>query len=60
MLFLLVTHQSRLSPRAFDFPKENGAVLLSFPPHSAPRLNPYTSPFTELARSFCTGCLTYG
>ncbi|XP_063220517.1 uncharacterized protein LOC134529888 [Bacillus rossius redtenbacheri] len=40
ILLLLDNHQSHLAPDCLDFAKENGIVMLSFPPHCTHRLQP--------------------
>jgi hypothetical protein len=39
-LLLLDNHQSHLAVKVFDLVKENGVVLLSFPPHTSHKLQP--------------------
>jgi hypothetical protein len=40
ILLLLDYHQSHLTLRLIDLPKENGAMLLSFPPRTNHKLKP--------------------
>ncbi|XP_063219710.1 uncharacterized protein LOC134529495 [Bacillus rossius redtenbacheri] len=40
ILLLLDNYQSHLAPDCLDFAKENGIVMLSFPPHCTHRLQP--------------------
>lgn len=40
VLLLLDNHGSHLSPEGIDFCRENGVVLLSFPPHCSHKLQP--------------------
>jgi hypothetical protein len=49
-ILLLDNHHSDLSLRMLEFAKENGAVLLSFPPHTTYKLNHLYSSRTPGAR----------
>jgi hypothetical protein len=40
VLHLLDNHQSHLAVKVLDLAKENGVVLLSFPPHTSHKLQP--------------------
>lgn len=57
VLLLLDNHQSHISIRCLDFCKENGIVVLSFPPHCSHKLQPLDrsvfGPFKKAVNSSC-------
>lgn len=57
VLLLLDNHQSHLSVPVIDFCKQNGVVLLSFPPHCSHKLQPLDrgvyGPLKTFVNSFC-------
>jgi hypothetical protein len=44
VLFLLDSQQSRLDTNVLDLAKENGVVMLLFPPHTSHKLQPLDRP----------------
>ena len=57
VLVLLDNHESHLSIDVIDFYKENGVVLLSFPPHCSHKLQPLNrSVFGPLKKFVNTAC----
>lgn len=57
VLLLLDNHQSHIGIRCLDFCKENGIVMLSFPPHCSHKLQPLDrsvyGPFKKAVNSHC-------
>ncbi|XP_023312650.1 uncharacterized protein LOC111692771 [Anoplophora glabripennis] len=57
VLLLLDNHSSHISIQALDFCKENGIVVLSFPPHCSHKLQPLDravyGPFKKAVNSAC-------
>ncbi|XP_043461002.1 uncharacterized protein LOC122497779 isoform X2 [Leptopilina heterotoma] len=60
VLLLLDNHESHLSISNLDFCKENGIVVLSFPPHTTNKLQPLDrSVFGPIKRYFHAACDTW-
>ena len=61
-VLLMDNHISHLSIEAIDIAKENGLILLTFPPHCSHRLQPLDigvyGPFKRYYASFCDSWLT--
>lgn len=60
VLLLLDNHESHLSIPALDFAKENGVVMLSFPPHCSHKLQPLDrSVFGPLKKFVNSACASW-
>ena len=59
VLLILDNHESHLSIEVLEFAKENGVVMLSFPPHTSHKLQPLDrsvyGPFKKYYNSACNG-----
>lgn len=59
VLLLLDNHSSHVSIRCIDFCKDNGIVMLSFPPHCSHKLQPLDrsvyGPFKKAVNTACDG-----
>ena len=62
VLLILDNHQSHISLDAIDYARENGVVLLSFPPHCSHKLQPLDrtvyGPFKRYYNNACNGWMT--
>ena len=59
VLLILDNHESHLSIEVLEFAKENGVIMLSFPPHTSHKLQPLDrsvyGPFKKYYNSACDG-----
>ncbi|XP_014664978.1 PREDICTED: uncharacterized protein LOC106807207 [Priapulus caudatus] len=62
VLLLLDNHDSHISIETLDYAKENGIVMLSFPPHCSHKLQPLDrsvyGPFKRYYNTACDGWIT--